>query len=265
MQDMAESGRDSHDFVRIGFAVDFIRVLRGDTMRVTHRFAGLLGLAALLFAAPAVANYIDIIEAFIQGDYDVAYRELRPYADEGEAEAQLFMGVMEQNGLGTSKNPQGAATWYRLAANQGHPEAQYNLALLFGSGIGVAQDHAQSAVWLRKAAEQGHAEGQYRLGLLLIAGQGVAQDYTEAAIWQHKAAEQMIEGAMHNLGVMYAQGAGVDPDIIEAYMWFDIAASLGYGEAESARRTLANTLSPDEIDEGERRSLDWLQRKGYAQ
>ena len=151
-------------------------------------------LLVVFSALPVCAEYLEVVEAFIQGDYEIAYRDLAPFANSGEAKAQLFMGIMEQNGFGDQKKLEGAANWYQLAGNQGNPDAQYNLALLYGNGLGVPLDHSQSAAWLCKAAEKGHAEAQYHLGMLLTARQGVSQDFAEAAIWQHKAADHMIEG-----------------------------------------------------------------------
>tara|TARA_B100000686_G_scaffold345224_2_gene429392 strand:+ start:117 stop:572 length:456 start_codon:yes stop_codon:yes gene_type:complete len=150
----------------------------GDVMLATFGIVILVVFSAL----PVRAVYLEVVEAFIQGDYETAYRDLAPFANSGEAEAQLFMGIMEQNGFGAQKNLEDTANWYQLAGSQGNPDAQYNLALLYGNGLGVPLDHSQSAAWLRKAAEQGHAETQYRLGMLLIAGQGVSQDVAEAAV-----------------------------------------------------------------------------------
>jgi TPR repeat protein len=48
--------------------------------------------------------------------------------------------------------------WYRLAADQGNADAQFYLGLLYDNGKGVPQDYAEAVKWLRKAADQGLAD-----------------------------------------------------------------------------------------------------------
>jgi TPR repeat protein len=49
-----------------------------------------------------------------------------------------------------------AAKWYRRAAAQGDASAQLNLGLLHGDGQGVAQDYKKSHMWLNLAAVKGN-------------------------------------------------------------------------------------------------------------
>src|SRR3990172_9937102 len=110
---------------------------------------------SLLIAGLAVAEpFEDATIAYYIGDYETAYRLIKPLAE------------------------------------QGLPEAQLNLGLLYDNGQGVPQDHAEAAKWYRKAAEQGNAKGQYELGMMHCTGLGVLQDYDEAVKWYRKAAEQ---------------------------------------------------------------------------
>ena len=68
------------------------------------------------------------IAALQRGDYATAIRELRPLAEQGHADAQVYVGLM------------------------------------YGLGQGVAKDHAEAVKWFRKAADQGNATAQYGLG-----------------------------------------------------------------------------------------------------
>jgi serine/threonine protein kinase len=53
-----------------------------------------------------------------------------------------------------------ARRWYRDAAEQGDADAQNYLGRIYAEGRGVVQDHAEAMRWYRKAAEQGHANAQ---------------------------------------------------------------------------------------------------------
>ncbi len=60
------------------------------------------------------------VEAWGRGDYDTALREFRLLAEQGHAEAQLYLGIMYSQGLGVPKDFVQAYRWYTLAADQGN-------------------------------------------------------------------------------------------------------------------------------------------------
>ena len=54
--------------------------------------------------------------------------------------------------------------------DQGNATAQLNLGLRYGRGEGVAQDYTQARFWYRKAADQGNALAQGNLGVMYSRG-----------------------------------------------------------------------------------------------
>ncbi|MFA5922254.1 MAG: tetratricopeptide repeat protein [Methylococcaceae bacterium] len=85
-------------------------------------------------------------------------QQIRIKAEQGDAEAQLILGLMYNEGQGdVTKDYSQAVTWFRKAAEQGLAMAQYNLGVMYASGEGVAQDDEQAVAWYLKAAEQGEA------------------------------------------------------------------------------------------------------------
>ena len=110
--------------------------------------AALILIISFLMAGPAIAEpFEDATKAYYRGDYETAYRLIKPLAE------------------------------------QGLPEAQFNLGLMFDKGQGVPQNYAEAVKWYRKAAEQGSAEAQYNLGKMYYTGQGVPKDYVMAHMW----------------------------------------------------------------------------------
>lgn len=78
------------------------------------------------------ANKIDYVELF--KIYKLA-------ADNGNAEAQFYLGKFYEEGLGgVEVNLLQAAKFYELAANQGYPEAQFKLGLLHLKGKVLPED-----------------------------------------------------------------------------------------------------------------------------
>ena len=75
--------------------------------------------------------------------------------------------------------------------------------------------------------------------------------------WYSKAADQGIALAKFNLGIMYSRGQGVTQDYVNAHMWFNLSAAQGNKGAEMFRDSLANLMTPAQIDEAQRLAREW--------
>ena len=106
----------------------------------------------------------------------VEIRKLIQLANQGNASAQVNLGVMYRNGQGVPQDDVQAVKWTRLAADQGNASAQVNLGLMYRNGQGVPQDDAQAVKWYRLAADQGYKPAQLALGLMYENGRGVRQN-----------------------------------------------------------------------------------------
>ena len=71
----------------------------------------------------------------------------------------------------------------RLKADQGDATAQVSLGVMYEFGRGVPKDEVEAVKWYRKAADQGNADGQNNLGNMYAYGQGVPKDEVEAVKW----------------------------------------------------------------------------------
>ena len=65
--------------------------------------------------------------AYKAGNYQKAFKLLKPLAEQGNAFAQTRIGNMYNNGHGVSEDNKEAEKWYRKAAEQGDVGAQTNL------------------------------------------------------------------------------------------------------------------------------------------
>ncbi|MEI6640341.1 MAG: tetratricopeptide repeat protein, partial [Chlorobium sp.] len=82
-----------------------------------------------------------------------------------------------------------AVKWYRLAAVQGDATAQLNLGVAYADGKGVRQDYTNAVKYFRLAAVQGDAKAQFNLGVIYANGQGVKKNKTIAKEWFGKACD----------------------------------------------------------------------------
>lgn len=96
-----------------------------------------------------------------------------------------------------------AAKWYRLAAEQGDAYAQLNLGMMYYRGEGVPQIYQEAVKWYRMAAEQGNANAQYFLGVMYDNGRGVPQDYVPAYMWVNIAAVNAPAGELKQMAAGY--------------------------------------------------------------
>ena len=78
-------------------------------------------------------------------------------AKQGNADAQLTLGMMYSGGIEVAQDDKQAVAWYRKAAEQGDAMAQFNLGVMYNTGSGVAQDYKQSYAWFSSAAANGHS------------------------------------------------------------------------------------------------------------
>lgn len=76
------------------------------------------------------------------------------------------------------------------AINRRDPDVEYEVAERYFNGVGTEKDYEQAAYWYRHAAEQGNARAQYALGLCYYHGKGVEQSDAQAKLWIQRAADQ---------------------------------------------------------------------------
>jgi tetratricopeptide (TPR) repeat protein len=114
------------------------------------------------------------------------------------------------------------------SAENGDADAQVKLGILYYEGMADSPrpDYAEAMKWFQRAADQGDAEAQDRIGLMYYLGKGVPKDYAEAARWYQLAADRGNYHARLQLSDMYARGVGVPRDRDESRKWARLASAL---------------------------------------
>jgi len=85
--------------------------------------------------------------------YQTALRIWQEAANQGDAEAQYYIGEIYEKGLaGQQPDYQLAAAWYQKAASQGYKRAAVNLGRFYEQGLGVEQDEAEAVRLYQQAA-----------------------------------------------------------------------------------------------------------------
>ncbi len=96
--------------------------------------------------------------AYDRADWRSALAVWRQRAEEGDPQAQYYVGEIYEKGMGRPADYEQAFAWYKRAAEQGLGKAQMALGYLYEMGQGVEQDMIQSLKWYRQAAGLGDDE-----------------------------------------------------------------------------------------------------------
>ena len=155
-------------------------------------------------------------------------------AEQGDAGAQLYVGLCYDGGIGAKKDKNKAFNWYLKAAEQNLAEAQCLVGICYKEGWGIEGNNKKAFEWFMKSAEQGNDRGQCAVGLYYDKGWGVEENKEKAFEWFMKSAEQGYDIAQYFVGVCYDVGRGVEKNEEKAFEWFMKSAEHGYTKAQKA-------------------------------
>lgn len=115
-------------------------------------------------------------------------------AQKGDAESQVWLGLMYEYGWGVDKDLSEAVNWYRKSADQGDGYGQYNLGTMYEYGQGVEKDLSEAMNWYRKSADQGNENAKKRLTELQTASVQLNNDPPTLADYDGKYPWQKVNG-----------------------------------------------------------------------
>ena len=162
--------------------------MREDRWFIALRLSVALALSMPCLAAPAWAEFQVGIDAYNRGDFKTALREWQPMAEQGDARAQFYFGLLYENGDGVPLDYAKARQWYEKAAVQGDAKAQLYLGLQSSFGQGIPMDLVDAYMWYSLAAGNGnaHAPG-YRADLSRqMTPAQIAEAQKRARAWKPK-------------------------------------------------------------------------------
>ena len=230
--------------------IDQAVVKETDIMKYLARFIMIAFMAAMFWglAGCAPANYQKGMKHYKPDDVATAVRELKPLAEQGNAEAQFNLGSLYYQGWGVPQDYREATQWMRKAAEQGHVFAQTTLGSIHAEGVqgAIEKDYPQALMWFIFAAAQGDMEAMElrdtmanRMTPTQIAeAQRLAREFKPQNVYTKSFQEFKALGergdavAQFKVGLIYYGGQGVPRDYIEAHNWFKKAARQGHPLAQ---------------------------------
>jgi uncharacterized protein len=224
-------------------------------------------LAAMMHPHSAIASdAVTHAEQFRQqGDVQRAFEILENAADDGDVEAQYYLGTLYEAGLGNLQDYSAAGKWFGKAATAGDPKAQNKLARLYAVGLGVEKNAEKAFEWFTKAADSGDPSHVYDLALAYDNGIGTGQDFRLAAKLYRKAAEGGFADAAASLGLLFQQGKGVPQDFGQALSLYEQAAAAGNARAQNNLGTMYT--KGEGVSQDYKVAAEWFQKaadQGFA-
>jgi len=219
-------------------------------MKNLARFFLLVFAAAMFWglAGCAASNYQKGIRHYKPDDAVAAVRELKPLAEQGNAEAQFNLGSLYYQGRGVPQDYREAIKWFRKAAEQGHRFSQTTLGTVYAEGVQgvVEKDYPQALMWFIFAAARGDMEAmEFRDALAnrmtpaqITEAQTLVREFKPQDVYTRALQEFKTLGAQGDVaaqfrvGLIYYKGQGVQPDYPEALRWFKKAALQGHPLAQ---------------------------------
>ena len=90
--------------------------------------------------AAVAADYYSAYSTYQSGDYKAAFKEMLPFAEQGNIDEQFWIAHMYSFGLGVPQNYKTSVKWYTLSAEQGDEYAQHSLGVAYDNGEGVPEN-----------------------------------------------------------------------------------------------------------------------------
>ena len=156
-----------------------------------RRLFSTYALTLLICASLSAADLESAKRAYDQKDYATALKEFTPLANQGKAEAQLYLGKMYMVGQGVLKDPDQAIKWFKASAVQGNADAQFFLGAMY---LLPHRDIPEGVKWLRLSAEQGQQDAQLLLGKSYLQDdKALPRDPVQAEMWLRLAAKNNLD------------------------------------------------------------------------
>jgi len=215
-------------------------------------------LCLLLILLPGVvmADNASGVEAYKQGNYQLAFQQFQEGANDGDVNAMYNLARLYQLGVGTKTNYQEALQWYKTAVAHGDIGSLVNLGFMYQNGLGVKKNDSIAIQYYKKALASNDSN---LLSLQPMLNSVPAYNLANIYYDKHKfslamhyyklAANAGDIPSQYYLGLGYLHGQGVAQNNQLAYEWLYRAEQGGYAPAQSALAELYAKLTPAQIQQ----------------
>ena len=121
------------------------------------------------------------VNQFDQGDYIHSAKGLMVLADEGNPQAQTYLGYLYQYGIGALQQDESKALQlFQQAAARGYAPAQNYEGVLYATASSIPHDYPRAVNLFQAAIAAGDQIAKANLAAMYVSGWGVPQDRAKA-------------------------------------------------------------------------------------
>jgi Caspase domain/Sel1 repeat len=135
--------------------------------------------------------------AYDRANFSTSLQVWKPQAEQGDPQAQVYVGEIFEKGLGTTPDLAQAAFWYQKAADQGYSRGLADLAYLYEKGLGVPKDPVKALNLYRQSA--GISNDDLTFASEVSAAKSEAASQIEALTRQLAASNEQLESERNSL------------------------------------------------------------------
>lgn len=155
-----------------------------------------------------------------------AFDLMKKAAEQGNANAEVYLGTMYRNGQGVKKDRDEAIRWYNAAIARGSAWGMFEMGSLLYER--PKRDTPKTLEWFKKAADAGYPMAQTAYGVFLLEGKDLPKDVVNGERYMKAAAESGDPFAQLSLSMMYARGMHFEKNLDIAEEWATKSAKQNY-------------------------------------
>ncbi|MCP5380969.1 MAG: sel1 repeat family protein [Kordiimonadaceae bacterium] len=160
-------------------------------------------------------------------DYKPLFNKLSEMASEGDGEAQYHLGMLYNNGIGTSKDIDKAYYWFKKSTEANDPLGAYKLGCYFAGQAGdvVEYDAKKALKYKLIAADAGYSYAQHDVALYYLQ----YGENDKAIEYITKSAHQGFRNAFEVLANLNYEGTIIPKNLLQAHSYILLSMMAGDG------------------------------------
>lgn len=194
----------------------------------------------------------------LASDDAVLFEQLLDMANANDSEAQYYVGMMFNNGIGVDQDAEEALEWFLKSSAGSDALGAYKVGCYFAGQFGVVNTDLDKALEYKLiAAEAGYALAQSDVAIA-YASQG---DLEAALKWWNEAAHQGYSPALQTLSILYFEGEYVPHDMTMVYVYLELlfkpSDTSGDAETRASLDQVSSRLSAVQLEKAGKIISDW--------
>lgn len=195
----------------------------------------------------------------IAQDYTPLFNKLSSMSEAGNGEAAYHLGMLYNNGIGTSVDIEKAYHWFKYSTEANDPLGAYKLGCYFAGQAGdiVEYDADKALQYKLIAADAGYSYAQHDVALSYLRN----GDKDKAIEYITKSAHQDFRNAFEVLATLNYQGNIIPKNLVQAHSFTLLSMMAGDGkpsqQAMAFMKSIETELSQQEINDSIEKAGNW--------